>query len=188
MIETSVRGAPAITSPVPLVGAHELPEPLAERLAPRMQRLGYLGAFFAYAAHQPDALAGFIDFTESLKKTLPVDLAEVVALSVAGALHSGYELAQHKRLATRLGLADEWVGAVLDGPPDVLDAAQTAVRDLTSAVLAHGGHRARPPFERVVNLLGPADAIGVLLLIGRYVAHAHVANTLELTDPARGMS
>lgn len=183
MSETPVRGAPAVTSPVPVVGVHELPEPLAERLAPRMQRLGYLGAFFAYAAHQPDALAGFIDFTESLKKALRVDLAEVVALSVAGALHNDYELAQHKRLAARFEFTEDWVGAVLDGRPDVLDATQTAVRELTSAVLANGGHGARAPFERVVNLLGPADGVAVLLLISRYVAHAHIANTLELTDP-----
>jgi len=33
-------------------------------LRPRVERLGYLGEFFRYTAHQPQALISFLDFTE----------------------------------------------------------------------------------------------------------------------------
>ena len=63
----------------------DLPDELRQQLSPRVRRLGYLGDFFRYCGHQPDALLHFNLFTEALKEALPPDLTETVALTIAAA-------------------------------------------------------------------------------------------------------
>ena len=62
-----------------------------------------------------------------------------------------------------------------------LDPDEQAVRAL--AVAAMDGHGARAELSAVVARLGQATAVGVLLLLGRYVAHAMVARVLGLGPP-----
>lgn len=189
MERVPIRGLPSDTTAVEPVRVDSWPPALRERLAPRVQRLGYIGAFFGYAAHQPEALCGFIDFTEALKAALPDDLTEVVALTVAARLDNDYELSQHRRLAAKLGFDRGWVDVLTrPAPPaetvaSTLDARQQATRQLTLDALAEHGHGCRSSFASAVAVLGDREAMGVLLLVGRYVAHAHVANVLVLTDP-----
>ena len=82
---------------------------LRSRLKARVDRLGYLGEFFQVAAHQPEALAGFIAFTEALKEHLDWRLAEVIALTVATETGNAYERVQHERLALTLGMTESEV-------------------------------------------------------------------------------
>jgi alkylhydroperoxidase family enzyme len=200
-----VLGAPedGLVTPVPF---EDLPEPLRGELAARVERLGYLGGFFGVAAHQPDPLLHFNRFTESLKDGLPGRLSEVVALAAAAAAGNQYELVQHIRLARKLGCPDTWIRAaaygpdapadgLADGPAEdpadgpgngrvlypALDPDEQAVRAL--AVAAMGGHGAQAELSAVVARLGQATAVGVLLLLGRYVAHAMVARVLGLGPP-----
>ena len=49
------------------------------------------------------------------------------------------------------------------------------------------GHGAANELARAVDALGEEAAVGVLLTVGRYVAHAAVANTLELAAPVEGV-
>lgn len=62
-----------------------------------------------------------------------------------------------------------------------LDPDEQAVRAL--AVAAMSGRAARAELSAVVARLGQATAVGVLLLLGRYVAHAMVARVLGLGPP-----
>jgi alkylhydroperoxidase family enzyme len=62
-----------------------------------------------------------------------------------------------------------------------LDPDEQAVRAL--AVAAVSGRAARADLSAVVARLGQATAVGVLLLLGRYVAHAMVARVLGLGPP-----
>ena len=87
---------------VPLIGVEELDPRVRQRLQSKIDRLGYLGVFFQLTAHQPEALAAFIDYTDATKKALPDDLAEVVALTVATATGNDYE--RHQRAA----LGEAW--------------------------------------------------------------------------------
>lgn len=190
MVEAPVRGVPDSALPLEPVSPVYLPESLRGRLGARIQRLGYLGAFFGYTAHQPDALAGFVDFTEALKAALPDDLTEVVALTVASQLGNEYERSQHVRLARRLGFDAEWIDELTTPAKphgeSRLDERQQAARRLALAMLADGGHGASPRLIDAVKALGDSDAVGVLLLVGRYVAHGYISNALELTDPRGG--
>src|SRR5919204_5927359 len=94
---------------IPRLPAAEMAPELAEMLRPRIERLGYLGEFFQCAAHQPRALISFQQFTEDLKRALPDNLTEVVALSVAAIMENAYERIQHERLSLKLGFGEPWV-------------------------------------------------------------------------------
>lgn len=167
----------------------QLPDDLRAALEPRVQRLGYLGEFFRCAAHQPAALRSFMRFTGDLKVALPDDLTEVVALTVAVTTGNDYERHQHERLCLRLGLDESWVRQVLVRRParsdgaDPMDRRQRTVQRLTVALLADHGRGAAAPLDRLVVDAGPAVAVAVMLLVGRYQAHALVVNALELAPP-----
>lgn len=178
-----VNGVPVGQLPIEPVRYADMPGPLRTALEPRVRRLKYLGAFFAFAARQPGALHGFHTMTEELKTALPSDLIEVVALAVATNLGSDYERSQHQRLAAKLGHPPEWIAAAAHGTPaEQLTNEQTTVRTLTLKVIDSCGKGATAELHRVVELLGQDTAIGILLLVARHVAHAHISNTLGLTE------
>src|SRR5258708_28565441 len=171
---------------IPKLSQEEMAPELAAMLRPRIERLGYLGEFFRYTAHQPQALISFLDFTEDLKKALPNRLTEVVALTVASFMSNAYERVQHERLSLRLGFGEDWVREVLSLQPGAavhLSAAEIDVRKLAIAVLERKGHCTRPELEAVIRAIGHEQAIAVLMLIGRYATHALIVNSLALTPP-----
>ena len=169
----------------PRIAFEDLPAPLQDRLRPRVARLGYLGAFFQVAAHQPDALAGFVDFTEALKHALAPRLVEVVALTVAVATGNAYERVQHERLALTVGLDHDEVRALVDGaaPAERFDAVERAAFALAREVVAAGGRSCARSYAPLEALAGPSIAVGCLMMATRHLAHATMANTWGLIAP-----
>lgn len=166
----------------------ELDPPLQDVLRAKVDRLGYLGEFFAVCGHQPAATTAFQVFTEALKSVLPPELTETVALCVASMLDNAYERSQHERLAVALGFSVHWVEAALGhGDPSELSEAAHAARQLAVAAVESHGRGAAGALARAVDVLGEDTAVAVLLTVGRYVAHAVVANTLELVAPVAGV-
>jgi alkylhydroperoxidase family enzyme len=175
-----------VSARIPRLALDELEPALADKLRARVARLGYLGEFFSCAGHQPAALAGFVDFTEALKDALPERLTQLCALSVAGELGNDYERNQHERLARRLGLSREWIAAVSAREPETepgLDATDRAVQRLALASVRRGGRGVAGELEAVVARIGAPQAVGVLLVISRYAAHALFVNALEIRPP-----
>ena len=171
---------------IPRLSEAELPPELAQVLRGRVERLGYLGEFFRCTAHQPGALRCFVDLTEDLKRTLPDNLTEVVALSVAALMKNAYERVQHERLSLKLGFGKLWVRQVLALEPDQqggLAEQERLVERLALAVVRRQGHGAGPELEAVIHSLGHQKAVAILMLIGRYVMHALIVNSLELAPP-----
>ena len=174
----------ALERDVPRVSFDALPGKLQEALRPRYERLGYLGEFFQVAAHQPTALLAFHRFTEALKAALPDQLTELVALTVSSRLGNHYERNQHEQLATKLGFSSAWVAEALAGEPsaaEVLSGEERLVQSLAVAALA--GEPAPDQVGRAVAVLGPETTMAVLLLVGRYVAHSSVVQTLGIAPP-----
>lgn len=166
----------------------ELDPPLQDVLRAKVERLGYLGEFFAVAGHQPAATTAFQNFTEALKAALPPELTEAVALTVASMLDNQYEQSQHERLARTFGFSVAWIEAALGkGDPGELSQGARAARDLARAMVEGYGRGASPQLEHAVGVLGEEHAVGLLLTVGRYVAHAVVSNTLELKAPVAGV-
>ena len=175
-----------MSTSIPLLSEAELPPELAARLKSRVERLGYLGDFFRYTAHQPKALMSFLELTEDLKRALPNNLTEVIALSVGVLMNNSYERVQHERLSLTLGYGQEWIRELLSLQAEgegTLSKQERAVQRLTIAVVTRKGKDCAAELEAVIRAFGPATAIAVLMLIGRYVTHGLIANTLDLTPP-----
>lgn len=176
---------------IPRLSAEEMPRELADRLRPRVERLGYLGEFFRCAALQPRALLSFIALTDDLKEALPDRLTEVVALTVSGAMRNQYERVQHERLCLKLGFGEAWVREVearADGRRSsegggTMEEGERVVQRLTLALIERRGQSVGAELAAVVGALGAPAAMAVLMLVGRYVTHALVVNALELAPP-----
>jgi alkylhydroperoxidase family enzyme len=168
-----------------LLDFEALPPRLQARFAPRVERLGYLGDFFRVAAHQPAVLAAFGDFTDAGKAALPDDVVELVALTCATVAGNDYERHQHEQLCVRLGLGREWVAAVERLAPDEapLTQAQRAVQRYVIAALADHGRGAGPALGAMAEAVGEAAAVAVMLVCGRYVAHALLVNSCGIAAP-----
>jgi alkylhydroperoxidase family enzyme len=165
------------------IAYENLPEILHAEFEPRVRRLGYLGEFFQYAAHQPEALLGFARFTEALRVALPAPVTELVALTVATFTGNRYERHQHERLCQANGLGRDWVAGVVALEPEQLDGQDRLVQRLVLALLADHGHGVDADLTAVVQALGQEAAVGILLLAGRYQAHSLVANALRIEPP-----
>jgi Carboxymuconolactone decarboxylase family len=164
----------------------DFPADLQQALRPRVERLKYLGEFFRCAAHVPDALLGFIQFTESAKAHLDKRTISLIALTVATLKNNAYERNQHERLAVRLGFGREWVKQVEMLTPESAPLLTPHDRQLqTFAIRAaeSDGRGAAELLPQVVQNHGERTATAILMVIGRYVAHAAMANTLALAPP-----
>lgn len=171
---------------IPRVTREKLHPDLEAFLRPRIERLGYLGEFFQCTAHQPEALLSFLQFTDHLKHALPNSLTEVVSLSVAQLMNNSYERVQHERLSLKLGFGEAWVREVLTlsaNGSGVLSEQEVMVQRLVVAVIERKGHHTNPELEAVIRSIGPAMTIAVLMLIGRYMSHAMIVNSLNLDAP-----
>jgi alkylhydroperoxidase family enzyme len=163
----------------------DLPANLQDRLRPRVERLGYLGDFFRYCGHQPEALLHFYDFTESLKGALPSDVTETVALTIASRTHNSYEQVQHERLSRKLGFDEDWIAALVTPEADAtrLSEVQRSARELALAMLAGCWDEAASWLSRLTDQVGEQQAVGVLMVSARYLAHSAISNTLHLGLP-----
>lgn len=152
----------------------ELGTELKDLLAPRYERLGYLGEFFKCAAHQPDALAAFIRFTESAKGGLPKNLVEVIALTCAAARDNRYELHQHERLSVRLGFGRDWVRAIEQLDPDASQAQISDDEALVQRYVLAALAEANPAgwTDLLVARFGQGDAVATVMVTARYIAHS----------------
>lgn len=172
------------------IAAEALPAELQEALRPRVNRLGYLGMFFRCAAHQPDALLAFMRFTDELKDAVTTRHTEVVALTVAVALDNEYERNQHERLCVALGFDRDWVAAVErlePGTAGELASDEVVVQQLVLQLVATSGRDAGGQMAAAVDALGEPETVGVLMLTGRYMAHAVMANAFGVEPPVAGI-
>ena len=175
-----------MTHSIPRLTFDQLPLEIADALRAKVERLGYLGEFFAATAHQPAALKAFIDFTDEAKGELDMRLVEVIALTVSTMKRVAYEKNQHERLAVRLGYGRDWVAAVECLAPEaqaVLTAIEKCVQQFVIAAVTRDGADTSHLLEAVVKLLGVAPAVAVLMVMGRYTTHAILVNSLAIKAP-----
>ena len=172
-----------MSSRIPRLALDQLAPALAARLKPRVERLGYLGEFFQCAAHQPAALAAFVEFTEASKQGLDENLVELIALTAATRLGNDYERHQHERLSVRLGLGREWVAAVERCEPAALSDREAIVQRYVLRAIDMHGHGVSDELAAVVEALGPEPAVAVMMVLGRYLVHALIVNSLGLAPP-----
>lgn len=164
----------------------ELDPALASALQARVDRLGYLGEFFKCMGHQPQALRSFMDFTEASKQGLADRLVEVIALSVACRLGNDYERNQHERLSVRLGFGEDWVAMVERLDPvgeEGLGDDERAVQRYVLAAIDKWGKDVDREVGALVTAIGGPAAVATMMVLGRYVTHALIVNSLALAPP-----
>ena len=164
----------------------ELDPAVQDVLRARVERLGYLGEFFKCAGHQPGVLAPFMQMTEALKHALPDRLTEVGALTVASIMGNDYERHQHERLSSKLGFGKDWIAEVervSPGDAAVMGEEEVVVQRFILAAVERCGKNVDTEFAALLDRIGPEAAIAVLFLVGRYITHALVVNTLGLAPP-----
>ncbi|MBI2802355.1 MAG: carboxymuconolactone decarboxylase family protein [Gammaproteobacteria bacterium] len=175
-----------MTHSIPRLTFDELPSEIADALRVKVERLGYLGEFFAATAHQPAALKAFIDFTDEAKGELDMRLVELIALTVATMKRVAYEKNQHERLAVRLGYGRDWVAAVERLAPEaetVLSATEICVQQFVITAVMRDGADTSHLLEAVVKILGVAQAVAMLMVMGRYTTHAILVKCLNIKAP-----
>lgn len=172
-------------APIPRLEMEQMDPRLREALAARVARLGYLGEFFKCAALHPDSLLAFMQLTDTLHQALADELVEVVALTVTTETGNDYERNQHERLCERRGHGRAWIAALTGRGtgPSPLTQPEQAVQRLTLSVLGANGRGVSRELTEVVDAIGPAQGMVVLMLIGRYLTHALVVNALGLNPP-----
>jgi len=171
---------------IPRLTREKLHPDLQIFLKPRIERLGYLGEFFQCAGHQPAALLSFLEYTEHLKHALPNNLTEIVSLTVAQLMSNSYERVQHERLSLKLGFGEAWLREVLSlkgNGNGHMSEQEVMVQRLAMAAINRKGHDITAELEPVIHALGPATSMAILMLVGRYLSHAIIANALNLAPP-----
>lgn len=175
-----------MTDKIPRLSFDELPPVIAERLRAKYERLGYLGEFFAGTSHQPDALAAFIDFTDHAKGALDRQTVELIALTVAVMKDVAYEKNQHERLSVKLGYGSEWVRDVERlAPEDAshLGDAQRLVQRYVIDAVRQDGNGVTDPLDRMIDAVGCDNAVAVMFVMARYVAHALLVRSMDIESP-----
>jgi hypothetical protein len=171
---------------IPRIEQDAMAPPLADYLKPRVERLGYLGEWFKAAGNAPAVLLAFLKLTDALKDALPPKVSEAVVLTEATVLNNQYEKNQHERLSVRSGYGREWVAEVERVTPDtavLMTQAECAAQRYTLAALSGDLPHIRSTFQTLSNHFSPGEAIAILMLVGRYWAHALGVATLDLAAP-----
>jgi len=171
---------------IPRLEGDAMAPPLADYLEPRVKRLGYLGEWFRCAGNAPEVLLTFLKFTDALKDALPLKVSELIVLTEAAVLHNRYEKNQHERLSVRSGFGRDWVAEVERLSPNDAVLMTSVERDVQRFVLAALGNdqeRMRSAFQALSAHFTSAEAIAILMLVGRYWTHALGVSTLGLAPP-----
>lgn len=175
---------------IPRIEYEEFASDLKESLRPKVERLGYCGEIWRIGANVPQSMFQFCELTEALKTEIDMKLVELVALTAAGVMGNVYEKNQHERLADNLGFGREWIAQVNElqaEPGKHMSDAECAVQKFAMAAIYRRGHDCTELFKAVIEAVGPQQATGILLSVGRCVMHAIFTNTLGLEPPVASL-
>ncbi len=175
---------------IPRIDFEDFATDLKESLRPKVERLGYCGEIWQIGANAPQSMFQFCELTEALKDEIDLKLVELMALTTAGVMGNAYEKNQHERLADKLGFGRQWITQVNElqaQPGGHMSDAECAVQKFAMAAIYRRGHDCEELFKEVVDAVGPEQATGLLLSVGRCVMHAIFRNTLGLEPPVASL-
>ena len=180
----TARGDESIT--VRSLTLEEMTPELREVIEPRVQRLGYLGDFFRYTGHQPQALRAALEYAGVLRQAVPPRLAEIIVLTVSARTRNRYEQVQHEPLAARAGLSHVEIRALVSGAVSAcqsFDLADRAAADLAEAAAEGDRQASIHALAALCEHTSAEVGIGALMMAGHYLGFSFVANALPLTLP-----
>lgn len=157
---------------------------LQAMLKPTVDRLGYFGEFFQYAAHSPGVLEGFMKYSGALKSALPPNLNELIALTVCTQMQLPYERIQHERLSQTLGLDRAWIAELVGrGTGATFTEPERMARALTLQVVAGQQAEAQRTLAALAGVAGSPVAVSVLFQITRFMSVCTLGRLLDVSLP-----
>ena len=175
---------------IPRIDFEDFAANLKESLRPKVERLCYCGEIWRIGANVPQSMFQFCELTEALKDEIEPKLVELVALTTAGVMGNSYERNQHEGLADKLGFGRQWIAQVNQlqaEPGGHMSDGEGAVKKFAMAAIYRRGHDCQGLFKDVIAAVGPAQATGILLSVGRCLMHAIFRNTLGLEPPVASL-
>jgi hypothetical protein len=145
--------------------------------------LGPLSEFLERAAKQPESLAAFYSWTESLRRSLPLRLVETVELTVVAHIRGDLDEADCERRSNPDGLTSEEIQALRQlraGACASFDDSEVAAAALARCLLDDFGRGCNSAVIRLSRLIGEPATTACLMLAAREVAQATLANAWGL--------
>ena len=167
---------------LPLIEHDQLPLDLAEMVKSRAPL-----NLYRILPHSPPTARGFLALGSAIlqKTSLDPQLRELVILRVGALSRASYEIHQHRRVAARVGLDPEKIGAALqERDESCLTPFEQQVLRFSDAVV----WQVKAPahlYEPVATKLGPAGICELLHTIGFYMLVSRFLENLEVDiEPA----
>jgi alkylhydroperoxidase family enzyme len=132
--------------------------------------------------HSPGLAPGFFVMADAMfqANSLPPPLRELAIIRVGHRYGAGYEIYQHERIATWVGLSPEAIAAAATGQTAGLPDDETAIVAWTDLLLDK--HTlSGPARDAAVALLGTTGLADLVLTVGFYQLVCNFLNTFEVT-------
>jgi alkylhydroperoxidase family enzyme len=131
--------------------------------------------------HHPTLAGPFLAYNQVLLQSPALDARqrELMILRVAWRARSRYEWVQHARLAARLGVTDDEIAAIADGPPLRWPPLERALLDATDE-LVDRYCIADDTWKLLAVHLDDAQLVELVFVVGTYVGLAMAFNSFGL--------
>ena len=146
---------------------------------------GHLTGPFNAFLHNPVLGKHWSQIGEALRfrATLDRRLFELAVLVVAVHWESGHEWAAHARLAREAGLAEDVIDALKNGArPIFANAGEQAVFQFVFELVSER-HASHGSYKAVLAVLGEAQLVELVNVVGYYVALAAMLNAFDVHPP-----
>ena len=167
---------------VPLKSREELPPSKQHVYDGIAGSRGRVPNVFRALLNSPDAAEAVGALGAYLRYESPLDPAtrEIAILTTATELDVPYEWAHHEPIARDVGVRDEVIESIRSGrAPMGLPAKEGVFAQATKELLRNGALGDRT-YQAVEHLIGPAQTIDLLVLVGYYSLLARVIASLEI--------
>jgi 4-carboxymuconolactone decarboxylase len=167
---------------LPYVSREDLPEDKRHVYDRIDETRGSVDHIFRLLLNSPDAAEAVTNVGEFIRFKSPLDpvVREIAILAVARETNSKYEWAQHEPVAQRDGVPDRTIEAIRNGRAPMGVPAKEGVYAQGVKELLRKGKMSEMTFKAIEHLLGPAQTLDFLVLVGYYSMLAGIMATLDI--------
>lgn len=167
---------------VPLVSREELPEDKQHIYDSIAGTRGSVLNVFRVLLNSPDAAEAAGDLGAYLRYRSPLDAAvrEIAILTVARELNVAYEWTHHEPVARDAGVREEVIESIRSGRAPMGLPAKEGVFAQAAKELVRNRTLTDRTYQAVEHLIGPAQTVDLIVLVGYYSLLAGVINTLDV--------
>ena len=143
---------------------------------------GAVPRLFQAMLNSPDAAARVGELGAYLRYSSPLDPAirEITILSTAREMGVDYEWAHHLPVAREVGVSEAVIDAIRSGRAPMGIPAKEGVFAQAAKELVREGALSERTFQAVEHLLGPAQTVDLIVLVGYYGMVGRVLKSLEV--------